>query len=173
MLSRLERFHCIFLSYHLVSLGGGASASVFASTMGSVVIRYSITLSHPDKRLIEINRAFSVGKNITSSYYIIVLHHYIIVLHHITSSYYIITSLCCSGKDYALLHAAPIVAVFILDHSGVPIPCPYEIENRVVPVPDMHTPHYALICTQEQLKVRYMESHTHTHTHTLSLSLSL
>ena len=72
-----------------------------------------------------------------------------------------------------MLHAAPIVAVFILDHSGVPIPCPYEIENRVVPVPDMHTPHYALICTQEQLKVRYMESHTHTQTLSLSLSLQL
>lgn len=60
----------------------------------------------------------------------------------------------CVGKDYTLLHAAPIVAVFILDHVGVPVPCPYEVENRVVPAPDMHTPHFALICTQEQLKVK-------------------
>ena len=59
----------------------------------------------------------------------------------------------CAGKDYTLLHAAPIVALFVLDHSGVPIPSPYEIEHKVVPPPDMHAPHFALICTQEQLKV--------------------
>lgn len=85
--------------------------------MGSVVIRYSITLPHPESRLVEINRAFP------------------------------------AGKDYTLLHAAPVVAVFVLDHCGVPVPCPLEVENRVVPAPDMHSPHFALICTQEQLKL--------------------
>ena len=58
-----------------------------------------------------------------------------------------------TGKDYALVHAAPVVAVFVLDHTGVPVPSPYEVENRVVPSPDMHSPHFALICTQEQIKV--------------------
>lgn len=42
--------------------GGGASASVFACTMGSVVIRYSITLPDPDQRLAETNRAFIAGE---------------------------------------------------------------------------------------------------------------
>lgn len=37
------------------------------------------------------------------------------------------------GKDYALLHAAPIVAVFILDHDAQPLPSPSEVENRAVP----------------------------------------
>jgi lethal(2) giant larvae protein len=97
--------------------GRGPAACVFASTMGSVVIRYSITLPHPDSRLVDINRATPIG------------------------------------KDYTLLHAAPVVAVFILDRSGVPVPCPYEVENKVVPAPDMHSPHFALICTQEQLKL--------------------
>ena len=59
----------------------------------------------------------------------------------------------CAGKDYALLHAAPVVAVFILDHSGVPVPSQYEVQAKAVPAPDMHSPHFALICTQEQIKV--------------------
>ena len=37
------------------------------------------------------------------------------------------------GKDYALLHAAPIVAVFILDHDAQPLPSPSEVENRAAP----------------------------------------
>ena len=45
-----------------VCVGGGASACVFASTMGSVVLRYSITLPHPDSRLVDINRAFPIGE---------------------------------------------------------------------------------------------------------------
>ena len=57
------------------------------------------------------------------------------------------------GKDYALLHAAPVVSIFILDHSGIPIPDPYEVENHMVPAADMHQPHFAVICTQEQVKV--------------------
>jgi lethal(2) giant larvae protein len=85
--------------------------------MGSSVIRYSISLPHPDNRLVNVNTATPVG------------------------------------KDYALLHAAPVVAVFILDHSCVPVPCPYEVQSKAVPAPDMHSPHFALICTQEQLKL--------------------
>ena len=52
-----------YLSY-CVCTGRGSSACVFASTMGSVVMRYSITLPlpHTDSRLVDINRAFPVGE---------------------------------------------------------------------------------------------------------------
>lgn len=57
------------------------------------------------------------------------------------------------GRDYSLVHAAPIVSVFILDYDGIPIPGPYEIEARTVPSPNPRNPHYAVICTTEQIKV--------------------
>ena len=57
------------------------------------------------------------------------------------------------GKDYSLLHAAPIVSVFVLDHEGVPIPDPNEVKAQLVPEPDNRSPHLAVICTQEQIKM--------------------
>ena len=44
------------------SPGGGSSPSVFAATMGSVILRYSLTLPSPNDRLHQINRAFISGK---------------------------------------------------------------------------------------------------------------
>ena len=44
------------------SSGGGPHASVFASTMGSTLIRYSLSLPEPAERLAEINRAFVAGE---------------------------------------------------------------------------------------------------------------
>ena len=41
--------------------GGGPQACVFASTMGSVVVRYSLSLPEPAERLAQINRAFLAG----------------------------------------------------------------------------------------------------------------
>ena len=58
-----------------------------------------------------------------------------------------------AGKDYSLLHAAPVVAVFILDHDGMPIPNPYEVDEKLSVQANMHSPHFAVICTQEQIKV--------------------
>ena len=37
------------------------------------------------------------------------------------------------GKDYTLLHQAPIVSVFILDHVGLPLASLYEVDNEIVP----------------------------------------
>ncbi len=37
------------------------------------------------------------------------------------------------GKDYSLVHAAPIVSVFVLDHDAQALPSPGEVENRVSP----------------------------------------
>lgn len=51
------------------------------------------------------------------------------------------------------MHAAPIVSVFILDYDGIPIPGPYEIEARAVAAPNLRNPHYAVVCTSEQIKV--------------------
>ncbi len=39
----------------------------------------------------------------------------------------------CVGKDYSLVHAAPIVSVFVLDHDAQALPSPAEVENRVAP----------------------------------------
>lgn len=38
-----------------------------------------------------------------------------------------------AGKDYALLHGAPVVGVFVLDHAGLPIPSVYEQDNQMAP----------------------------------------
>lgn len=38
-----------------------------------------------------------------------------------------------AGKDYALLHGAPVVGVFVLDHAGLPIPSVYEQDNQLAP----------------------------------------
>lgn len=51
------------------------------------------------------------------------------------------------------MHAAPIVSVFILDYDGIPIPGPYEVEARTVPAPNQRNPHYAVVCTTDQIKV--------------------
>lgn len=45
------------------------------------------------------------------------------------------------------------MGIFILDHEGVPIPDPYEVESRSIPMPDMRHPHFAVIVSQEQIKV--------------------
>lgn len=58
-----------------------------------------------------------------------------------------------AGKDYSLVHAAPIISVFILDHDGIPIPGPYEIEAHIVASPNLRSPHLAVVCTTEQIKV--------------------
>ena len=58
-----------------------------------------------------------------------------------------------AGKDYALVHAAPIVSVFFLDYDGAPIPGPYEIESRLVAAPNLRSPHYAVVVTAEQIKI--------------------
>ncbi|KAL5473149.1 hypothetical protein EMCRGX_G027597 [Ephydatia muelleri] len=101
--------------------GGGTDASITASTMGSVIVRYGLSLPPPESRTTVLNQYFE-------------------------------------SKGYSLVHAAPVVGVFILDHEGVPLPTPSEVANRVVPEPDMQSPHYAVICTQEQIKLVVLPS---------------
>ena len=107
--------------------------------MGSSIIRYSLTLPDPRKRLSELNKAFVAGDTFTTTYLCIRIYSSHILL--------------CVGKDYSLVHAAPIVSVFILDYDGIPIPGPYEIEARVVAAPNLRNPHYAVVCTSEQVKI--------------------
>ena len=76
--------------------GGGTDATITGSTMGSVVMRYGLSLPPPESRNIVLNQYFE-------------------------------------SKSYSLVHAAPMVGVFILDHEGVPLPTPSEVANRVVP----------------------------------------
>ena len=77
--------------------GGGVNASLTGSTMGSVVVRYGISLPAPEQRGTSLNHYFA------------------------------------ASKDYSLVHAAPVVGVFILDHEGVPIPTPNEVTHKVAP----------------------------------------
>ena len=46
---------------------------------------------------------------------------------------YLCNSLPAAGKDYSLLHQAPIVALFVLDHIGLPHPSLFEVDNQLVP----------------------------------------
>ena len=45
------------------------------------------------------------------------------------------------------------MSVFVLDYNGIPIPGPYEIESRTVAAPNLRSPHYAVVCTAEQIKI--------------------
>ena len=38
-----------------------------------------------------------------------------------------------TGKDYSLVHAAPIISVFILDRDGQLLPSPNEVEHHAIP----------------------------------------
>lgn len=49
--------------------------------------------------------------------------------------------------------------MFILDHDGIPIPNPYEVEQKATMAPNMHSPHYAVVVTQEQIKVASLTPH--------------
>ena len=40
-----------------------------------------------------------------------------------------------------------------MDYDGIPVPGPYEIEARLVAAPNVRSPHFAIICTSEQIKV--------------------
>lgn len=51
--------HLSFSDTHVS--GGGAIPAIFAATMGSSVVRYSLTLPAPSKRLTQLNRAFNAG----------------------------------------------------------------------------------------------------------------
>ncbi len=75
-----------------------------------------------------------------------IVHIICLVCHYYLSCYYV-------GKDYSLVHAAPVVAMFVLDYDGIPIPGPYEIEARNVAAPNLRNPHYLLVCTTEQIKI--------------------
>lgn len=51
--------YLIFSDTHVTS--GGTCPSIFAATIGSSIIRYSLTLPDPRSRLSQINRAFIAG----------------------------------------------------------------------------------------------------------------
>jgi len=55
--------HLCFAETH--AAGGGPHAAVFASTMGSSLIRYTLTLPEPAERLAQINRAIIAGQSQT------------------------------------------------------------------------------------------------------------
>ena len=38
-----------------------------------------------------------------------------------------------TGKDYSLLHQAPIVTLFVMDHVNLPIATLFEVDNQIVP----------------------------------------
>ncbi|XP_065899647.1 LLGL scribble cell polarity complex component 2-like [Dysidea avara] len=62
------------------------------------------------------------------------------------------------GKDYTLLHQAPIVSVFILDHVGLPLASLYEVDNEIVPPPAQTAPHFVVVVTEEQIKIALLPS---------------
>lgn len=58
-------------------------------------------------------------------------------------------------KEVHLRHRAPVVAIFIVDRDGRPLPAPLEVQQELAKAPDMTGGHRVLICSQEQLKVSY------------------
>jgi lethal(2) giant larvae protein len=58
-----------------------------------------------------------------------------------------------TAKEYHLQHGAPIIRVVALDHRGRPMPHQVAINQQQAAALDMTSPHFALIVTEEQLKV--------------------
>lgn len=114
-----------FYNYYVTPLGGGPHVSVIASTMGSSLIRYTIEVPIKDLRYTGQNRAFPAGKHAQRLMRETCLLSLLIWFDEFF--------LCVSGKDYALVHAAPIVAVFVLDHDMQPLPSPSELEAKAFP----------------------------------------
>ncbi|XP_066592314.1 lethal(2) giant larvae protein homolog 1 isoform X2 [Prorops nasuta] len=60
---------------------------------------------------------------------------------------------CTLGKEIQLKHRAPVIAITILDGSGVPLPEPFEAESGIIRGPDMASPHRVVIASEEQFKI--------------------
>ncbi|XP_065193626.1 LLGL scribble cell polarity complex component 2-like isoform X1 [Sycon ciliatum] len=56
-------------------------------------------------------------------------------------------------REFALRHGAPIIAFGVVDHSGRHIASSFEISMNRAKSADNRVPHYAVFCTEEQIKV--------------------
>ena len=65
--------HLCFTDTHVA--GGGTSPAIFASTMGSSVIRYTLTLPDPRERLSQINKALIAGKHLCTVFFFFNYRH--------------------------------------------------------------------------------------------------
>lgn len=57
------------------------------------------------------------------------------------------------GKEIHLKHGAPVLGVWVLDGSGLPLPVPMAVKKDAAPPPSTSLPHRVLICSEEQFKV--------------------
>ena len=56
------------------------------------------------------------------------------------------------AKEIHLKHKAPIIAIYVIDGNGIPLPDSYEVIKGVSKVPTA-TGHRVLICSEEQFKL--------------------
>ena len=89
--------YCFLCYVPCLCAGPDPTPSLVASTIGSVLIRYSLQLPSTGDRISEPSVAM------------------------------------LAGKDYSLLHGAPVVALLILDNAGIPLPTAYEQDNGISP----------------------------------------
>ena len=57
------------------------------------------------------------------------------------------------GKEIKLKHHAPVIAIYILDKNGVPLPSTSDVEAGREKAADSTGPHSLLICSEEQFKM--------------------
>eukprot|EP00800_Vazella_pourtalesii_P022859 TRINITY_DN9060_c1_g2_i1.p1 TRINITY_DN9060_c1_g2~~TRINITY_DN9060_c1_g2_i1.p1 ORF type:complete len:1034 (+),score=226.35 TRINITY_DN9060_c1_g2_i1:89-3190(+) len=63
------------------------------------------------------------------------------------------TMLNTTAKQISLLHNAPVVGVILLDRSYNPLAQTHEIHNLHFPEPNLNSPTYAVVVTEEQIKI--------------------
>ena len=63
------------------------------------------------------------------------------------------TMLNPTSKQISLLHNAPVLGVILLDRSYNPLAQTHEIRNLHFPEPNLNSPTFAVIITEEQIKV--------------------
>ncbi|KAI6653542.1 Lgl [Oopsacas minuta] len=63
------------------------------------------------------------------------------------------TMLNATQKQISLLHNAPVVGVILLDRTYNPLAQTHEIGNLHFPEPNLNSPTYAVIITEEQIKL--------------------
>ncbi|XP_065846367.1 LLGL scribble cell polarity complex component 2-like [Oscarella lobularis] len=73
-----------------------------------------------------------------------------------------------TAKEYHLHHGASVVRIVTLDHAGKTISGQFAVSANLAQAPDMTPPHYAVVVSEEQIKVIALSSYKHKYKQKLS-----
>ena len=62
---------------------------------------------------------------------------------------------CTLAKEIRLRHGAPVISMGVVDAKAKVLPDSLEVQHERAKAPDMSGHHSVVICSEEQLKVRF------------------